>query len=168
MEIPEEFVIDDPEANPDEEDGKDPAPKHSAADKEGFWRAEAERLREPVKVKHLVFAEPLPSKKGPVVLKGLQSFYTRIRQMGLSVRRLHTDKGREFNNRVLEQWALSRDIYHTMSVPGDLRGEWVDRILRESNQKRHADFVAHSKASGGVLAARGSLMGGKKASTGSL
>ena len=118
VEIPEEFVIDDPEANPDEEDGKDPAPKHSEADKEGFWRAEAERLREPVKVKHLVFAEPLPSKKGPVVLKGLQKIYTRIRQMGLSVRRLHTDKGREFNNRVLEQWALSRDIYHTMSVPG--------------------------------------------------
>ena len=89
--------------------------------REARWKEELKTLRKPVKVKHLVFAVPVPTKRASAILKAIQYIYCRIRQLGLSVRRLHTDNGREFSNQLLDGWCEARDIYHTTSVPSDPR-----------------------------------------------
>ena len=96
-------------------------PSKESERREARWKEELKTLRKPVKVKHLVFAVPVPTKRASAILKAIQYIYCRIRQLGLSVRRLHTDNGREFSNQLLDGWCETRDIYHTTSVPSDPR-----------------------------------------------
>ena len=83
------------------------------------WKATIATLTEPVEVVPLVFVEPISSKRASVTLRGLQRIYTGIRLLNYTVRRIHSDSGREFANSLLEKWALSRDIALTASVPSD-------------------------------------------------
>ena len=70
-------------------------------------------------VHDLIFCEPLNSKNSAEVLRAAQRIWVRILGLGLTVRRLHTDGGREFCNKQLDAWALARDLHHTYSVPSD-------------------------------------------------
>ena len=83
------------------------------------WLEKARNLQAPVKVKELLFCEPLSSKRSSEVLKAVQRIHARILMMNLFVRRVHSDAGREFNNRSFQSWCLSRDIYQTFSNPSD-------------------------------------------------
>ena len=47
------------------------------------------------KVLELPFMIPLPSKAAPVVMDGITEILTKIKAMGLCVRRVHSDRGRE-------------------------------------------------------------------------
>eukprot|EP00439_Symbiodinium_sp_Y106_P027584 s4975_g3.t1 len=108
-----------------EEDADDACPDGDtdAHDKhERFWKAQCAELQRPVKVHSILFAEPLTSKKASVVLKGIQRMYAQIRLMNLSVRRVHSDQGREFNNQAYKSWAAARDIAVTYSPPSDPKG----------------------------------------------
>ena len=58
-----------------------------------------------------------------------------IQGLGLTVRRLHTDGGREFCNKTLDAWALARDLQHTYSVPSDPK-----------SNGRIENWVKHAKA----------------------
>ena len=107
----------------DTEDGEDQdrAGEGESAEPEGdkspgnkFWKDMRKQLTEPV-----LFAEPLASKRGSVVLQAVQRIYARIRLLNLSVRRVHSDQGREFTNRNFVAWATSRDIAITHSSPSD-------------------------------------------------
>ena len=112
----------------DTEGGEDPvgAGEHDSAEPEGekgpsdkFWKDMRAKLTEPVRVHSILFAEPLTSKRGSVVLQAVQRIYARIRLLNLSVRRIHSDQGREFTNRNFVAWATSRDIALTHSSPSD-------------------------------------------------
>ena len=85
------------------------------------WRSIAEKLQAPVKIHEILFTEPLSSKKGPEVLRAIQRIHARILLLGLSVRRMHSDQGREFHNRAVASWCASRDICQTFAVPSDPR-----------------------------------------------
>ena len=102
---------------------------------EEAWRKEAEKLQDPVPVHDLIFCEPLTSKKASEVLRAIQRVWVRILGLGLTVRRLHTDGGREFCNQRLEAWALARDLRHTFSVPSDPK-----------SNGRIENWVKHAKA----------------------
>ena len=86
---------------------------------EEAWRRTASKLQEPVPVHDLIFCEPLCSKRSAEVLRAVQRIWVTILGLGLTVRRLHTDGGREFCNRQLDAWVLARDLHHTYSVPSD-------------------------------------------------
>ena len=86
---------------------------------EEAWRRTASKLQEPVPVHDLIFCEPLCSKRSAEVLRAVQRIWVKILGLGLTVRRLHTDGGREFCNRQLDAWALARDLHHTYSVASD-------------------------------------------------
>ena len=106
----------------DEEDPDSPEARDKRAQEcNDRWEEAIKELQKPVRVVPLVFAEPIASKKASVVLRAIQRIYSKIRLQGLSVRRLHTDNGREFNNKQLQAWAYARDIFPTYSVPGDPR-----------------------------------------------
>ena len=102
---------------------------------EDAWRREAAILQEPVPTHDINFCEPLTSKKSSEVLKAIQRVWVRIQGLGLTVRRLHTDGGREFCNRSLDAWALARDLHHTYSVPSDPK-----------SNGRIENWVKHAKA----------------------
>ena len=102
---------------------------------EEAWLKEAERLREPVPTHDIIFCEPLTSKKSSEVLRAIQRVWVRILGLGLTVRRLHTDGGREFCNRALDAWALARDLHHTYSIPSDPK-----------SNGRIENWVKHAKA----------------------
>ena len=99
------------------------------------WQREAEKLQAPVPTHDLIFVEPLVSKKSSEVLKGIQRVWVRIMGLGLTVRRLHTDGGREFCNKSLDAWALARDLRHTYSTPSDPK-----------SNGRIENWVKHAKA----------------------
>ena len=88
---------------------------------EAKWKEICRELRAPVKIHNLIFAEPVCSKRGGEVLRAVQKIYTQIRLLSLAVRRVHSDKGREFCNSALESWAEARDIAVTYSAPEDPR-----------------------------------------------
>ena len=99
------------------------------------WRREAANLQDRVPTHDLIFCEPLSSKKSTEVLRAIQRVWVRILGMGLTVRRLHTDGGREFCNKHLDTWARARDLHHTYSVPSDPK-----------SNGRIENWVKHAKA----------------------
>ena len=99
------------------------------------WHREAAKLQEPVAIHDVIFVEPLTSKKSSEVLKAIQRVWVRILGLGFTVRRLHTDGGREFCNKHLDAWALARDLHHTYSVPSDPK-----------SNGRIENWVKHAKA----------------------
>ena len=109
------------EENEVEASGLDPAWEERAKQWNDRWKAIISELTEPVEVVPLIFVEPIASKRAATTLRGLQRIYTRIRLLNYTVRRIHSDSGREFANTLLEKWALSRDIALTASVPSDPR-----------------------------------------------
>ncbi|CAJ1424780.1 unnamed protein product [Effrenium voratum] len=63
-------------------------------------------------------ALPMPTKSIPSVMEAVQEMYLALRADGYPVARMHTDKGREFQNHTLKKWCGNRDIWKT-STAGD-------------------------------------------------
>ena len=63
-------------------------------------------------------ALPMPTKSIPSVTEAVQEMYLALRADGYPVARMHTDKGREFQNHTLKKWCGNRDIWKT-STAGD-------------------------------------------------
>ena len=117
----DQLVLEDPESKEESEEGELSPEEYAALyeRQEAKWREIAKELQEPVQVHEVLFAEPLQSKRSEEVLRGIQRIYSKITVMNLSVRRTHSDGGREFTNRGFKSWCASRDIHPTYSPPGD-------------------------------------------------
>ena len=102
---------------------------------EEAWLREAAALQEPVPTHDVLFCEPITSKNSSEVLRAIQRVWVRILGLGFTVRRLHTDGGREFCNKTLDAWALARDLPHTYSIPSDPK-----------SNGRIENWVKHAKA----------------------
>ena len=125
-ELPDQAGLGDYErGEEEEEDGereRDPGleeMERRCREGEEAWKRAAAKLQEPVPVHDIIFCEPLSSKRSMEVLRAIQRVWVKILGLGLTVRRLHTDGGREFCNKQLDAWALARDLPHTYSVPSD-------------------------------------------------
>ena len=63
-----------------------------------------------VMVKNVTFAETVESRTSQHVLPSIARIYSRLRQLGLPVLRLHSDRAREFIAKPLQRWAQHRGI----------------------------------------------------------
>ena len=73
------------------------------------------------KVLELPFMVPLPSKAAPVVLDGVTEILTKVKAMGLCVRRVHSDRGREFVNMAMKRYCSHRGLIRTTTSADDFK-----------------------------------------------
>ena len=74
-----------------------------------------------VTVKNITFVETIESRNSQHVLPAIAKIYSRLRQLGLPVMRLHSDRAREFLAAPLRRWAQSRDIVPTKTAGDDYK-----------------------------------------------
>ena len=82
-----------------------------------IWEKKVEEMQD-VGVTNLTFVEPITSRQASDVIPAIARIYARLREMGLPVYRLHTDRARELMGVQLKRWAQDRNIVKT-TVPGD-------------------------------------------------
>ncbi|CAE8597959.1 unnamed protein product [Polarella glacialis] len=85
-------------------------------------RAAAEEIQAVQRVEHyktLRMAVPLFSKKSQEVLAALQLMKIRLQRLGFVIKRFHSDRGKEFDNRLVGQWCLNCDIYQSFAETED-------------------------------------------------
>ena len=80
---------------------------------EGNEGIDDQDLPEEIEMDHLYFVKPLASKNGKAILQAVQELYLQLRGENLPVRRILSDRAREFMNPALKEWALDRDILLT-------------------------------------------------------
>ena len=115
-EEPEEVPADEEEHEEVPAEEEEPPPDHGHP--EGDWELEYSDLKEPVESERLMFCVPWLDNKLPSVLQGLQQVVLYLRPLNLPVLRLHTDRSREFMNKVVTRWFLSQAIRLT-TTEGD-------------------------------------------------
>ena len=84
------------------------------------WRRLVEESKD-VAVKNLTFVETLEGRTAQHVLPAIANIYSRLRQLGLPVMRLHSDRAREFTASSLRRWAQNRDIVLTKTAGDDYK-----------------------------------------------
>ena len=101
------------EAQGDGEDGGHLA-QQSAIGSLEVWNRLVEQSQD-VAVRNVTLVEVVEGRTAQHVLPALARMYSRLRQLGLPVVRLHTDRAREFTALPLRRWAQHRDIVLTMT-----------------------------------------------------
>ena len=71
--------------------------------------------------KELTFTELLPSKHCSHVLLGIQRMEAQLRSMGFEVKRIHSDKGMEFQASSVQRWSSQRGIAWSTTGADDFR-----------------------------------------------
>ena len=66
-----------------------------------------------VAVKNVTMVEVVESRNAQHILPAIARIYSRLRQLGLPVLRLHSDRAREFTSIAVRRWAQARDIVVT-------------------------------------------------------
>ena len=98
-----------------------------------------------VAVKNLTFVEAVESRTAAHVLPAIAPIYSRLRQLGLPVMRLHSDRAREFTCLPLRRWAQQRDIVITKTSGDDYK----------ANGRCEAELGVIKRATRTVLSAGG-------------
>ena len=82
------------------------------------WKKEAESHYLPkVEMIDWVYLEPIPSKNTADVLHAVGKMYAAARSDGFDVRRLHSDRGKEFFNNPMKVWCTRHGIHKTYALP---------------------------------------------------
>ena len=82
------------------------------------WKNEAESHHLPtVEMVDWVFVEPVASKNTSEVLTAVGRMYAAARSEGFDVRRLHTDRGREYYNAAMRAWCARHGLHKTFALP---------------------------------------------------
>ena len=71
--------------------------------------------------RELTFTELLPSKDCSHVLLGIQRMEAQLRSMGFEVKRIHSDKGMEFQASSVQRWSSQRGIAWSTTGADDFR-----------------------------------------------
>ena len=75
--------------------------------------------KEEYKVRTIIQAVPMKSKKSHDVLAAMQELYLRFLRYGYPVYRIHTDSGKKLVNQKTKQWAANRSLVFTRSCPDE-------------------------------------------------
>ena len=81
----------------------------------------AANLLRTLPARELTFTELLPSKQHGHVLLGIQRMEAQLRAMGFEVKRVHSDKGMEFQAGPVQRWATQRGIAWSTTGADDFR-----------------------------------------------
>ena len=110
----------DQEAEADDEG--EAGPSAEAARNMEKWQALVDKEKlDGVSVVEVPFFVSLSSKKSPEVLGAVKEMLLQVRRLGLVVRRIHTDRGKEFVNKGLKGLCRDRDIIYTTTTADDFR-----------------------------------------------
>ena len=113
-EILEEPLWEDGDLADDEGESVPEAEKTRREKEEAKWEAMVAKERiEDVKMVEVPFFTPLASKAAPEVLAATKDILLQIRKLGLTVKRVHTDCGREFINKGFRALCADRDLIRT-------------------------------------------------------
>ena len=94
-------------------------PAETEAEKQR-WEAAALALRlKACPVLEVPFIRHLPDKSQATVAQGLMAMIAQIGYEGFMLRRLHSDRGREFNNASVHRLCRQRDVYQTFTHGDD-------------------------------------------------
>ena len=112
------FAVEGGEGDDEAGDEEDEA----AGDETAKWEEIVNKEKvEGSKVLELPFMVPLPSKAAPVVLDGVTEILTKIKAMGLCVRRVHSDRGREFVNMAMKRYCSHGGLIRTTTSADDFK-----------------------------------------------
>ena len=149
MSIYEQYKDMDPEQDPlkllDEDEVPNPAPEQEQLDdsmqevdvegqplSEGVPQDLEKAIIEEIKdwtTEMLTVAVPVGSRHGKAVLEALSWIYSRFRSLHIPIKRVHSDRAREFTSKEVKKWIQERDLNHTFTE-GD-SGEANGRAERE-------------------------------------
>ena len=96
------------------------AEARAAARANDRWQAAASALQlQECPVLEIPMVRMLPDKSQQSVAQGLAAMLGHLRYEGFMVRRLHSDRGREFNNGVVQRLCRQRDLHQTFTQGDD-------------------------------------------------
>ena len=155
--LPEGGVIDDAEWLADGVDkGDDPDPElpmRELADAREKWNewdrlvkssrddwieeAQSEHLPK-VEIVDFIYVESIERKTHGEVLTAIGRMHARAKAEGFDVRRLHSDRGREYNNKPLRDWCARHAVHKTLAVAEEHQGNGraEGAIMRVKNKTR--------------------------------
>ena len=81
-----------------------------------------EELQEPVETKTIYLARPMRRRTTTATLTAAKEMMVQLRQNGLYVNVVHTDRAREFGSRAFKSWVNECSIRHTKTAGGDPSG----------------------------------------------
>ena len=87
------------------------------ADRESYQQEAADCLLHKVQVMEIPFIENLPNKTQSTVVAGIQRVIARCSYHNFTVRRFHSDRGREFNNAKLRDYLGASGDHKTVAFP---------------------------------------------------
>ena len=147
-------------ASPKEEDAHKDAWKKWMELVEGdreAWRKEAECQYLPkAEAVDWIYLEPVATKNTGDVLTAIGKMYAAAKAEGFDVRRIHSDRGREFHNNQMRTWCARHGLHKTVALPEEHQsnGRADEAIMREKSRIRTILQAAGSGAEEWPLAAR--------------
>ena len=103
------------------------------------WKKASERDYVPqVSMVEWTFVEPVVSKNKTDVLTDVGRMYARAISEGFSVRRLHSDRGKEYHNTALKAWCAKMGVHKTLALAEEHQsnGRAEGGILRVKSKTR--------------------------------
>ena len=121
------------------------------------WLAEAQTEHLPkVEIVDFVYVEAIERKTYGEVLTAIGRMHARAKAEGFDVRRLHSHRGREYNNKPLRDWCARHSVHKTLAVAEEHQGNGraEGAIMRVKSKTRTILEEAGSEKSGWPLAAK--------------
>ena len=81
-----------------------------------------EELQEPIETKTIYLARPMRRRTTSATLLAAKEMMVQLRQNGLYVNAIHTDRAREFGSRAFKAWIGECGVRHTKTARGDPAG----------------------------------------------
>ncbi|OLQ15151.1 Transposon Ty4-H Gag-Pol polyprotein [Symbiodinium microadriaticum] len=103
------------------EDDGDGEPGGAAAKEGAMIDRIVDELKSGVDTEVLLFCTPMFTNKSAEIRSAIQEFVLWLRLYNLPVRRVHSDRSKEFMTRQTREWLLQHSILPTFAEPGDKR-----------------------------------------------
>ncbi|CAE7753847.1 RE1 [Symbiodinium sp. CCMP2592] len=105
-----------------EDDEKDPEAEESSTEEAEKLESEVEELTKKVDYATIYVTRCLRRRTGPAVLQAAKEILLQLRQTGLHVAHVHTDRAREFRTKMFKTWVNDEKLRHTKTAGGDPAG----------------------------------------------
>ena len=103
------------------------------------WLSEAQSEKLPkVEIVDFIYVEAIEQKTHGEVLTAIGRMHARAKAEGFDVRRLHSDRGHEYNNKSLRDWCARHSVHKTLAVAEEHQGNGraEGAIMRVKNLTR--------------------------------
>ena len=110
---------------------------------ESFWEEKVKELSKSVRVKHVTLMEPVESRQVNHVVQAMDTVLTRMRFMGISITRIHSDRAKELLAKRFRTWISQRNLVQTYTAGDDPQSN--GHCESEVNQlKRRTRLLLHT------------------------